>query len=110
MEAAQNDPTKPSNALGSVGRVSAVVLGGALLTLTLILGAVGLRSITSVQHAILQAVLKAPESPYLDKLITSWSDLAVPLSFCLAAPAGLFLIASIMAFRGELTVTYKKRA
>lgn len=109
MEAAQNDTAKPINGQESAGRVSAVVLGIALFTLTLILGVVGVRSVTSVQHAILQAVLKAPESPHLDKLIMSWPNLVMPMVFCVAVPTGLFLIASIMAFRGDLVITYRKK-
>lgn len=109
MEAAQNDTAKSINGQESSGRVSAVVLGIVLFMLTLILGVVGVRSVSSVQHAILQAAVKAPESPHLDHLITSWPNLVMPIVFCVAVPTGLFLIASIMAFRGDLAITYRKK-
>lgn len=88
--------------------VSAVTLGAALLTATLTLAVIGLRSVTGVQSAILKAALKAPDSPAIDSLLVSWPNLIMPLAFCIATPIAIFLIGSIMAFRGDLKITYRQ--
>lgn len=88
--------------------VSALTLGATLFVSTVVLAVIGLRSVTNVNNAILQAALKAPESPAYDSLIVNWGNLIVPLLFCLITPTVVFLVGSIMAFRGDLTISYRK--
>lgn len=88
--------------------VSAIALGAALLVATLILAVIGLQSVTGMQSAILKAALKAPASPAIDALLVSWPNLVTPLAFCIATPIAILLIGSIMAFRGDLKITYRQ--
>lgn len=88
--------------------VSAVALGATMLVTTVVLAVVGVRSVTNITNAILQASLKTPDSPAFDALISNFGSLIIPLLFCLATPIALFLMGSIMAFRGELTISYRK--
>lgn len=88
--------------------VSNIALGAALLATTLVLAVLGLRSVTGVQSAITKAFLNAPESPAIDTLLVSWPNLVAPLVFCIAVPIAVLLVGSIMAFRGDLKITYRQ--
>lgn len=87
--------------------VSAISLGSALLVATVVLAVIGLQSVTGVQSAILKAALNAPESPAIDALLVNWPNLVLPVAICIATPIAIFLIGSIMAFRGDLKITYR---
>ncbi|NVL49921.1 hypothetical protein F2S72_09225 [Pseudomonas syringae pv. actinidiae] len=89
-------------------KVSAVALGASLLFATVVLAVVSLQSVTSMTHAVFQAAIKAPDSPAYDSLIVSWADLMLPLLLCLTTAVVVFLLGSILAFRGELTISYRK--
>lgn len=87
--------------------VSAVGFGAVLSVVTILLAVGSLLSVTKLNNAIVHAALKAPDSPAYDFLLMNRNDLITPLLFCMAPPVAAFLIGSIMAFRGELSISYR---
>ena len=85
-------------------KVSAVGFGSTLLIGAVVLAVVGYQSVMGVNSAILQAVLKAPKASGYDQLLMDWDDMLLPLLLILAAPVAVLVVASIMAFRGDLNI------
>ncbi|HDS1721674.1 hypothetical protein NPS53_09190 [Pseudomonas putida] len=88
-------------------KVNAVAFGSTLLIGAFVLAVVGYQSVMGVNRAILKAFLKAPKAGGYDLLLAEWGDMLVPLVLCLAAPIAALVVGSIMAFRGDLSISYR---
>ena len=88
-------------------KVNAVAFGSTLLIGAFVLAVVGYQSVMGVNSAILKAFLKAPEAGGYDQLLVEWGDLLLPLVLCLSAPIAVLVVGSIMAFRGDLSISYR---
>lgn len=87
--------------------VSPVALGSSLLLATVVLAIAGYISLMGVNNSIMHAVMRAPDDHGYDQLLLDWSNLILPLLFCLVGPIVVFLFGSMMAYRGDLKISYR---